>query len=109
MSSRELHVVWGVNRWVLIETPTGSVEQQVASEKEFTALLTQVGLSPEEAKEAAGEQWKRRPRDAGTTAARPDESRRRATGLRPRTIALLVALNVSLFVILAWFGPWGRG
>ena len=94
MSARELHVVWGVNRWVLVETPTQSVERQVGTKKEFVTLLTEVGLLPHEAEAAAGEHWKRRPRDAGTTAARPDEGRRRATGLSPRTIAILFAVNI---------------
>ncbi len=108
MSSRDLHIVWGVNRWVLVETPHESVERQVATKKELVALLAEVGLLPGEAEAAGGEQWKRRPRDAGTTAARPDESRRRATGLSPRWIAALVCANIVLFVVLAiWFWPPG--
>jgi hypothetical protein len=73
MSARDLRTVWGVNRWVLVETPNESVERQVATKNELIALLTQVGLSDEEAKAAAGEEWKCRPRDAATTAPRPDE------------------------------------
>ena len=98
MSSRDLHVVWGVNRWVLVETPSGSVERQVATAEEFAALLTEVGFLPDEAKAAAGEQWKWRPRDAAATAARSDESLRRATGTSQLVLGLLFLAFIALFV-----------
>lgn len=85
MTSRDLHVVWGVNRWVLVETPNESVEQQVASKKDFAALLTLVGLAPAEAKAAAREQWRHRPGDA-----RPYRS----------SFGALLVIAVVLFLVL---------
>ena len=99
MSARDLHVVWGVNQWVLVETRTKSVELQVATKEEFTALLAQVGLMPDEAKAVAGEQWKQRPRDAATTAARSDESLRRATGTSQLVLGLLFLAFIAMFVV----------
>jgi len=99
MASRDLNVVWGVNRWVLVETANGSVERQVATKDEFAALLTQIGFAPDAAGVTAAEQWKRRPRDADATAARPGDGLRRATGLSQGKIAMLFGVFILLFVL----------
>jgi len=114
MTSRDLHVVWGVNRWVLVETPNESVEQQVASKEDLAALLTQVGLAAEEAKAAAREHWRRRPGDAGGTAARPDESGPRGTTISQlfgsvvvvaiAFVLLLLCLAFLVFLLAIVFG-----
>ena len=103
---RDLHIVWGVNRWVLVERRDMSVERQVATMKEFAALLTEVGLSPEVAQATAGEQWKRRPRDAATLTARPGEGWRRATGTSPLVLSILFLAIFALFVVfIVVIGP----
>jgi hypothetical protein len=98
----EVHIVWGTNRWVLVETPNESVERQVATKKELAAVLMESGLLREDAEAAAREQWKRRPRDAGTTTAGPGDSLRRATGLSQGTIALLFVVFIALFFVWAF-------
>jgi nitrate reductase NapE component len=79
------------------------VEQQVASKKDFAALFTQVGLPPAEAKAAAREHWRRRPGDAGTTVARPDESRPRGTTMRQQFGTFLVIAIILFLLFLLVF------
>jgi hypothetical protein len=77
----DVQIEFGVNRWVLVETPDEqSVQRQVAHEPELAGLLRELGLTDEDARKAAAEAWMERPVEADTTAARSSESLRRSAG-----------------------------
>jgi hypothetical protein len=97
----DLYVEFGVNRWVLVETPDGqSVQRQVRQERELGALLREVGMTEADTRTAAANAWKERPEDAGSSAARPGESLRRSTGLPQWRLAAVILAFIAVWVIV---------
>ncbi len=102
----DVQIEFGVNRWVLVETPDGqSVQRQLAQEPELAGLLRELGLTDEDARKAAAEAWTERPVEADTTAARSSESLRRSAGgtswgVGAVLLIFLAALAVVLVIVL---------
>ena len=92
-------LTWGINRWVLVDGPAGSVQRQVSSPAELGDLLVDAGVPPGEVDGLAAELWHGRPRDAGFESARRDEAMWRSTGLPAWAIFLLLALVAALLVL----------
>ena len=93
----DLHVEFGVNRWVLVETADGqSAQRQIGRERDLAALLRELGMTELDARAAAAKAWRERPAEAGLAAARPREAPWRSTGLPAWVVLLVIAIVVAL-------------
>jgi hypothetical protein len=92
-------LTWGINRWVLVDGPAGSLQRQVSSPHELADLLADAGVRAEEAERLAETYWHERPRDAGFETARRGEAMWRSTGLPAWAILLVVLGVVALYVL----------
>jgi len=92
-------VTWGINRWVLVDTPSGSLQRQVAKRAAQRGWLVDAGLARDEAEELAATLWKRRPADAGIESASRDEAPWYATGLPTWAIFAILLAVVALYVV----------
>ena len=98
----DLQIEFGVNRWVLVETPDGGSEQrQIAHERELAELLREVGLTERDAQKAAAEAWTKRTAEAGAASARPSESLRRSTGLPSWGLGAVILLFIAVWIVVA--------
>ena len=105
----DLHVEFGVNRWVLVESPDGqSIQRQGSRERELVAMLRELGTTEAEARAAAAGAWKKRPAEAGSPAARPGESLRRSTGLSSWKLGAVIVLFMVVWVIVVLIAATGR-
>ena len=93
-------LAWGMNRWVLVETPLGGVQRQVTTRADLADVLGEAGVPGEEAERLARAFWAERPADAGLESSRRDEALWRATGLPAWAILLLAAAVFGLYVLL---------
>lgn len=91
-------VSWGVNRWVLVEAPGGTLQRQVSSAAQLAALLMEMGVDRAGAEELAQRCWHERPHDAGLPAVRRREAVWKSTGLSAGRVAVLLAVVVALVV-----------
>lgn len=98
-SAGPVSVTWGLNRWVLLETPAGSFQQQVSKPAQLALLLTEAGLAREEAGRVAAALWAERPADAALGAARRNEAMWRATGLPWWAVLGILLAVAALFVL----------
>lgn len=96
----DLKVEWGVNRWVLVETPRGqSAQRQVSRPADLGALIQQVtGVEWADARTAAERYWHDRPKDAGMEQARPRSSMVSAAGVPQWVIAAVIVGVVVAYV-----------
>ena len=99
-------LTWGINRWVLVDGPAGSLQRQVSSRLELADLLVDAGVPGEEAERLAEAHWKERPRDAGEESSRRNEAMWRATGLPAWGVLLIVLALVGLYLL---FRLWAFG
>lgn len=93
-------VSWGVNRWVLVEAPGGTLQRQVSSPAQLGALLMEMGVDRRGADELARRCWHERPADAAMLTVRRREAVWKSTGLSAGGAALLLAAVVALVVVL---------
>ncbi len=105
----ELHVQFGVNRWVLVETPDGQSEQrQVSNERHLAMFLRELGLTEADARATASSAWRQRPPEAGSTAARPGEGLRSSTGLTSWKLGAVILGLIAVWAALLLIVFTGR-
>jgi len=105
----ELHLQFGVNRWVLVETPDGQSEQrQVSNERQLALFLRELGLTEADAGATASSAWKRRPAEAGSSAARPGEGLRSSTGLTSWKLGAVILGLIAVWAALLLIVFTGR-
>jgi hypothetical protein len=101
----DVRVVWGINRWVLVDAGDHTLQRQVSAPRELAALLLEAGLDATRADELALEYWRERPSGAESPSAAPGGAVWRATGLsRLTTLLILLALASVVFVFLVFGG-----
>jgi hypothetical protein len=94
---------------VLVETPDGQSEQrQVSNERQLALFLRELGQTELDARAAASQAWKKRPPEAGSTAARPGEGLRSSTGLSSWKLTAVILALIALFVVLSLIVFTGR-
>lgn len=97
----DLHVDWGVNRWVLLERGDRSVQRQVSKPTELAVAIREVaGGSWEDALEEAEALWRKRPSDAGAQLAHPRQSLVGATGLSTRAVSSAIAIFIAIWIVV---------
>ena len=99
----DVRVVWGINRWVLVEAAEGSLERQVSTRRELADLLLEAGVARGRVDELASEHWRARPAGAALPSATARGAVWRATGLSRMGTLLLVLGVAAAFFILRFF------
>ena len=100
----DVRVVWGVNRWVLVDAGDHTLQRQVSTPGELAALLLEAGLDGGRVDGLALECRRERPAGAESPSATPGGAVWRATGLsRLSTLLLLLAVAAG-FVVFVYYG-----
>ena len=101
MLVNDLHVDWGVNRWVLLERGERSVQRQISKPAELAVAIREVSdVTWQEALDEAERLWRKRPADAGARLARSRQSLVEATGSSSRTVACAVGLFIAIWLVV---------
>jgi hypothetical protein len=101
MKTEDLHVEWGVNRWVIVERGERSVQRQVSKATELAVAIREVtDATWQDALEEAEQLWRKRPGDAGARLAQGRQSLVAATGLSTRAVFAVLAIFVVVFALL---------
>jgi hypothetical protein len=98
-----VEVEFGINRWVMVTTRSGTEQAQVASRGELEDHLRELGLVGREAQDLARQAWAARPRDADIQAASAGESAMRATGFSRGTVLVLIIAFVVAVVLISYY------
>jgi hypothetical protein len=97
----ELHLEWGVNRWVLLERNGRSIQRQVSNRTELAVAIREVGDATwKEALDEAEALWRNRPAGAGARLAQGRQSMVGATGLSTRAVFAALALFLAIWFIV---------
>jgi hypothetical protein len=95
----DVRVVWGINRWVLVEAPNGAVQRQLSSASELADLFVDAGIPEGRAHELALDHWRERPKNAESASMRPGEAAWRATGFSRVGTLLILLAAVGLYAL----------
>ena len=96
-----MRLIWGVNRWVMIEVGNEHVQHQIGSREQLSALLVEMGVSASRSRTLATAFWHDRPSDAALGIRRVNEAMWRSSGLRWWQAALVLVIALTAYVVLA--------
>jgi hypothetical protein len=99
-----VRVMWGINRWVLVDAGDHTLQRQVSTPGELAALLLEAGLDGQRVDDLALEHWRQRPGRAESPSAAPGRSVWRSTGLSRPTTLLILRVFASGFIVFLYFG-----
>ncbi|HEY6151589.1 MAG TPA: hypothetical protein VIW19_13795 [Gaiellaceae bacterium] len=108
-SRGRLQIVWGINRWVRVETDGGGVfQRRVRSWQQLQTFFEELGLPEDEALELAVREWGDRPPTAALSSGDTEFGPSRFLGLSA-WVAFPVVLGLAALGIFAtlhyWFLP----